>query len=163
MWLRSKAKEGKGCPRPDGPQPPAESGYLQSRLSTEASPAGQGRRTLFRFRLSLLPPALHHPPIHSSLNLSLRPGWTYQVFVWITAALAGLRAGRRKFRNGVDGQGRGLADYPSPHPSIHSRAIRVTRPPSVGSWGRQGPESVLPHVQRMGKVTFLKPLKNKLP
>lgn len=47
--------------------------------------------------------------------------------------------------------------HPTPGPSEF-------HPPTLSDlWGRQGQSLSPPHVQRMGKVTFLKPLRNKLP
>lgn len=135
MWLRSKAGGGKAARGPDGPPTPCRK-WL-SPVSSEyrgCGPAGQGRRTLFRFWLSLAPCSLPPSHAHSSTDRPARPGWTYQVFVWITAALAGLRAGRRKFRNGVGWAGEGACCPPSTHPSIPLQGHRnSTRPPSVTS------------------------------
>ena len=135
MWLRSKAGGGKAARGPDGPPTPCRK-WL-SPVSSEhrgRAPAGQGRQTLFRFRLSLAPCSLPPSHAHSSTDRPARSGWTYQVFVWITAALAGLRAGRRKFRNSVGWAGEGACWPPSPHPSIPLQGHRnSTRPPSVTS------------------------------
>lgn len=136
MWLRSKAGGGKAARGPDGPPTPCRK-WL-SPVSSEhkgRGPGGQGRRTLFRFWLSLAPCSLPPSHAHSSTDRPARPGWTYQVFVWITAALAGLRAGRRKFRNGVGWAGEGACWPPSTHPSspLLQDHRNSTRPPSVTS------------------------------
>lgn len=150
MWLRSKAGGGKAARGPDGPPTPCRK-WL-SPVSSEhkgRGPGGQGRRTLFRFWLSLAPCSLPPSHAHSSTDRPARPGWTYQVFVWITAALAGLRAGRRKFRNGVGWAGEGACWPPSTHPSIpllqdHRNS---TRPPSVTS-GEDRVRVCSPHMFR---------------